>query len=123
MVISNKMKFEPSKVFTEAFDEPFERAEKVDATREDGVSYSVYMHFKYPHECKPKNESQYQEQWCGAARDWFNQKYPNDPGLQEINRLRFRKRTFNDMTTVTNEWILYNPRTDDHYYRIWGTGR
>lgn len=122
-VLTNKWKFVPQTVFETAFDEPFNRAEKLVATKEDAINYSVYMHFKYPHECKPKNESQYQTQWCAEARDWFNAKYPNDPGLQEINRLKFRKRTFNDTTTVTNEWLLYNPRTDDHYYRIWGTSR
>ena len=122
-VMTNKWKFVPEKAFTDAFDEPFDRAENLEATREDGMSYSVYMHFKYPHECKPKNESQYQTVWCAEARDWFDKKYPNHPGLQEINRLKFRKRTFNDATTVTNEWLLYNPRTDDHFYRIWGTSR
>ena len=123
VVISRRMKFEPVKVFTDAFDEPVERAEGLVGTKDEGAGYGAYLHFKYPHEAKPKNESQYQTVWCAEAHDWFEQKYPGDPGLQEINRLKFRKRTLNQETAVTNEWLLYNPRTDDHYYRIWGTGR
>ena len=81
------------------------------------------MRFKYPHEAKPLNESQWKTAWVGEAQAWFENKYHGHPGLQEINRLKFRKRIVNDRVTVTNEWLIYNPRTDDHYYRIWGTAR
>jgi hypothetical protein len=69
------------------------------------------------------HESEYKQTWVGEARDWFERKFPEHAGLKEINRLKFRKRTYNDANAVTNEWLIYNPRTDDHFYRIWGTGR
>ncbi|MBP9092154.1 hypothetical protein KBI23_14090 [bacterium] len=122
-VIEEKMKFYPEKVFTAAFDEPFNRATEFEGKRVDGTQYEAYLRFKYPHEAKPLNESQYKTAWVGEAQSWFQAKYPGHPGLQEINRLKFRKRIANDRVTVTNEWLIYNPRTDDHYYRIWGTAR
>lgn len=122
-VIEGKMKFYPDKLFESAFDEPFNRATDFDGKREEGSQYEAYLRFKYPHEAKPLHESQWKTTWVGEARDWFERRYPKHPGLQEINRLKFRKRTLNETATVTNEWLIYNPRTDDHFYRIWGTMR
>lgn len=122
-VIDNKMKFYPDKLFEQAFDEPFNRATDFSGKREDGSTYEAYLHFKYPHEAKPLHESEWKTTWVGEARDWFDARYPGHAGLKEINRLKFRKRTLNETATVTNEWLIYNPRTDDHFYRIWGTIR
>ena len=122
-VIEEKMKFYPDRLFTAAFDEPFARATDFSGKRDEGTQYQAYLHFKYPHEAKPMHESEYKTSWVAEARDWFAERYPNHPGLQEINRLKFRKRTFNDNIGTTNEWIIYNPRTDDHFYRVWGTSR
>lgn len=122
-VLEAKLKFYPDKLFESAFEEPYSRATDFQGVREEGNNYQAYLHFKYPHEAKPMHESEYNQSWVGEAHDWFSRKFPNHPGLTEINRLKFRKRTFNDATSVTNEWLIYNPRTDDHYYRVWGTGR
>jgi hypothetical protein len=122
-VISNKMRFEPAKLFADAFDEPVNRAEGLVANKDDSGTYNFWMHFKYPHEAKLKHEEEFQQAMVEEARPWFDAKYPGEKALQELNFLKLKRRTFNDATSVTNEWLLYNPHTDDHYYRLWGTNR
>lgn len=122
-VIGERNKFVPEKIFEAAFDEPVSRAVELVGTKDDNRQYDVRLHFKYPHEPKPKNEAEYKDAWYMEARNWFNEAYPNEKALQEMDFLKFKQRQKNDATLVTNEWILYNKHTDDVYYRIFGTSR
>jgi hypothetical protein len=104
--MTSKYKFDPKKYFLAAFDEDFDR-----------------MHFKYPHEAKMKHESDFKTGWVAEAAQWFSTRVPDAKGLQDIAHIKFRRRIDNQSAQVTNEWIIYNPRTDEHFYRTWGTSR
>lgn len=122
-VYAERNRFTPEKIFKKAFDEDVLRAEHLEGTKDDSTQYDVRLHFKYPHEPKPFNESEYKTGWFMEARNWFNERYPNEKALQEMDFLKFKQRQKNETTLVTNEWILYNPHTDDVYYRVFGTAR
>lgn len=123
--MTNKYKFDPKKAFVQAFDEdPARIAGPLDIKTSEDV-YDVWMHFKYPHEAKLQHELQFKRAdfECPMAAAWFASRVPNAAGLQDVNHIKFRRRLDNQETMVTNEWIIYNPRTDEHFYRTWGTPR
>lgn len=122
-VFTERNRFVPAKIFEAAFDEPVARAEELQGVKDDSTQYDVRLKFKYPHEPKPFHEDEYKTALCYEARNWFNEKYPGEKSLQEMDFLKFKQRRKNETTMVTNEWILYNPHTDYVYYRIFGTSR
>lgn len=122
-VYKDRNAFSPEKIFEAAFDESVLRAENLTGVKDESTQYDVRLHFKYPHEPIPKNNAEYKTAWCNEARNYFNAVFPNEKPLQEMQFLKFKKRLHNDTTMVTNEWLLYNPHTDDVYYRIFGTAR
>jgi len=122
-VFQERTKFVPAKIFEAAFDEPVSRAENMIGVKDDSYQYDVYLKFKYPHKPIHKFQSEFKKAWNLEARNWFNEKFPDDEGLKKLDHLDFCSRQKNDPTLVTNEWILYNKLTDDVYYRIFGTSR
>jgi hypothetical protein len=124
--MSSKYKFDPDKEFKAAFDEDPRRVEgPFYIKRADDGSYDIVMHFRYPHEAKMQHDSEFKPSWVAEAADWFSRHVPeaDAAGLKDINHIKFRRRIDNQQTVVTNEWIIYNPRTDEHFYRTWGTAR
>jgi hypothetical protein len=121
--MTSKYKFDPDKAFTQAFDEDPKRIEgKLDIKTSDDT-YDTWMHFRYPHEAKMQHEAEFKPAWCAEAAQWFSNRVPDKSGLQDINHIKFRRRIDNQQTMATSEWIIYNPRTDEHFYRTWGTAR
>lgn len=124
VAMTAKYKFDPNKYFVQAFDEDPKRIEgPLDIKAADDGTYDVWMHFRYPHEAKMLHESDFKPGWAAEAAQWFARRVPDAKGLQDLNHIKFRRRLDNQMTLVTNEWIIYNPRTDEHFYRTWGTAR
>ncbi|MBS1995316.1 MAG: hypothetical protein JSS86_03355 [Cyanobacteria bacterium SZAS LIN-2] len=122
--MTSKYKFDPNKAFTTAFDEDPLRIEgPLVVTPSDNGNYDTWMYFRYPHEAKMQHESEFQTAWCAEAAAWFSSRVKDPSGLKDINHIKFRRRIDNQATIVTNEWIIYNPRTDEHFYRTWGTAR
>jgi hypothetical protein len=121
--MTSKYKFDPKKYFLAAFDEDFDRIEGPLDIKASDDAYDVWMHFKYPHEAKMKHESDFKTGWVAEAAQWFSTRVPDAKGLQDIAHIKFRRRIDNQSAQVTNEWIIYNPRTDEHFYRTWGTSR
>jgi hypothetical protein len=122
----NKYKFDPNKAFSQAFDEDPSRIEgPLDIKVSEDGTYDVWMHFRYPHEAKMQHEADFKPGWVGEAGSWFSRNMPPDKidGLKDINHIKFRRRIDNQTTMATSEWIIYNPRTDEHFYRTWGTPR
>jgi hypothetical protein len=124
--MTSKFKFDPDKAFKTAFDEDPARVEgPLFIKKADDGSYDMWMHFKYPHEAKMKHEAEFKPAFAAETASWFSRHLPpgDDKGLQDINHIKFRRRIDNQNVDVTNEWIIYNPRTDEHFYRTWGTQR
>jgi len=121
--MTNKYKFDPNKAFTDAFDEDPLRIEGPLEIKKSDTDFDTWMHFRYPHEAKLKHEADFKTAWVAEAAQWFGSRVSDPSGVKDINHIKFRRRIDNQTTVVTNEWIIYNPRTDEHFYRIWGTSR
>jgi hypothetical protein len=121
--LTSKYKFDPNKAFLQAFAEDPARIEGPLEQKQSDDVYDSWMHFRYPHEAKMLHESDFKPGWSAEAAQWFSTRVADPSGLKDINHIKFRRRIDNQATTVTNEWIIYNPRTDEHFYRTWGTAR
>ena len=121
--MTSKYKFDPEKAFNTAFDEDFKRIDGPLEIKKSDTDYDIWMHFRYPHEAKMQHESEFKPAWVAEAAQWFSSRVKDPKGLQDISHIKFRRRQDNQATLVTNEWIIYNPRTDEHFYRTWGTSR
>jgi hypothetical protein len=116
----------PPKIFAEAFDE---KPEVVTGLTGGGVvsgNYDYWIHFKLPGrmaEIKNKSEFQQNDQDKEMARRYFaGVETPPSTSLSvdQFNNLKFYSRVKNETQSVTSEWLLYNWRTDDQFYRKWG---
>ncbi len=120
-VISNQVKYKPESTFENNFDGHKVRVSDLQGDKvQTGIS-DEWIHFKYLGRAPLKHQSEFEKKWAIEGRDWFLEKFPNHPGLTtDLQRLEFYKRTENQHASVINEWLIYNPRTDDHFYRRWG---
>ena len=57
-----------------------------------------------------------------VARRWFEAKFPEVKGCDSTQRpnLKFWSRVDSTSAQLKRQWYLYNWRTDDHFYRIFG---
>lgn len=120
-IIGDQVKFKPIDCFEQNFDGHKVRVSDISGDRvQTGIS-DEWIHFKYLGKATVKHENEFKEGWALEGREWFLKKFPDHAGLTtDLQRLKFYKRVENQRASVQNEWLLYNPRTDDHFYRRWG---
>lgn len=118
----------PSKIFKQTFTEDPASSSIVDLTGGGSISgdYDYWLHFRLVgRRAGLIKDSEFKEEKGPdreVARRWFAEKLPDTLGAKDTQRqyLRFFHRVDSTTANISHDWLLYNWRTDDHYYRKFG---
>jgi hypothetical protein len=124
-VMSEQYTVNPEKIFKQTFTE--EPSAIVDLTGDGSISgdYDYWLHFRLVgRRAGLIKDSEFKEEKGPdreVARRWFAEK-SDTLGAKDTQRqyLRFFHRLDSTTANISHEWLLYNWRTDDHYYRKFG---
>ena len=119
-VLSNVIYETPQAIFSQAFKTDLNDISELQGDGGWAAGYEYYLHFKSKQMVDLKHASEYEEKYCENARRWFLAKYPQSASLMDNQHLHLLARRKNTEISVINQWLLYNIRTDDYFYRIWG---
>jgi|AGTN01.2.fsa_nt_gi hypothetical protein len=116
----------PDKIYARTFSE--DPKSITDLTGDGTISgdYDYWVHFRLVgRRAQLIKESDFKEEKGPdreVARRWFTEKLPDTLGAKDTQRqyLKFFHRVDSTTANISHEWLLYNWRTDDHYYRKFG---
>lgn len=106
-----------------AFDEDLDSVKELSQGGNISSDYDEWIHFKLAREAKLKEMDTFKgDDPKEGARRWFEEKFPESKGLDSSQRpnLKFWSKVDSTQKQLTRQWYMYNWRTDDHYYRIFG---
>lgn len=111
------------RLFKAAFDEDLESIKDLSQGGNISSDYDEWIHFKLAREAKLKDIENYKgDDAKEVARRWFEAKFPENKGVDSSQRpnLKFWSRVDSTSAQLKRQWYMYNWRTDDHFYRIFG---
>lgn len=110
------------KVYSRYFDTPITSVSELDGKTSWTTNFEAYCRFKYSDKVQLKHASEFHSRWAEDARRWFAERWPDDRALWDRDaNLTFLYRVDNSPEAIRNEWLLHNKRTNDYYFRVWGT--
>lgn len=114
----------PEQVFAENFnDSPVQISELKGGGTKSG-NYDIWLTFKLGGRMADlKNKAEFKEGDSDQelARRWFSEHLnPTLPSLEKVADWKFFKRVKSETQSISQEWLLYNWKTDEHLYRKYG---
>jgi hypothetical protein len=114
----------PEVMFVDAFsDSPVQIVDLKAGGMKSG-NYDVWLYFRLPGrmaELKKKAEFRREDADLELARRWFfAHMKPSPKSLEDTENWKIWKRVDSATSSISQEWLMYNWKTDDHLYRKWG---
>lgn len=114
----------PDQIFAENFDNSPVQISDLKGGGTKSGNYDVWLTFKLPGRVADlKNKAEFKEGDADQelARRWFAEHLnPTLPSLDKVADWKFFKRVKSETQSISQEWLMYNWKTDEHLYRKYG---
>lgn len=115
----------PEQIFAETFTDLPTQIEDLTGGGTKSGSYDVWLKFKTPGRMavlKNKDDFKKDDADQELARRWFAEHLTKPPvkSLENSQDWKFFKCVKSETQSISQEWLMYNWKTDENLYRKWG---